>query len=98
MPFIGSIIPRNVAAPDTTAEKLRRAREDKKRTDKASAFSEILDEAELASVEEIRETERSQEAQELATEEGTEDRQKHGSYQPGGMIPPQRKPTIDIKG
>ena len=99
MPFIGSIIPASVAGLDPKAQRLRREREEKKQVVRSGEFARALDEAELTSVEEIEEAEESRAAKEVGTEEGREDREKMGYYEPGGKmgIAPQ-PPRIDLEG
>lgn len=99
MAFIGSIIPANVAGLDPKAQRLRREREEKKQIVRAGEFARALDEAELSSVEEVEQAEGARPVQEVGTEEGREDREKLGYYEPGGTmgISP-RHPRIDLEG
>lgn len=95
MPWIGSIIPNKAAGLDDKAQRLRRDRDEKRRivTDERG-FTRALDEAELASVEKTEILEQSLAVEAAETEEGREDREKHG-FTPH---PDPRGGALDIKG
>jgi hypothetical protein len=92
MPWVGSIIPNRAAGLDDKAQRLRRERDEKRRiaTDERG-FARALDEAELASVEPTEIIEQALAPEPAETEEGREDREKHGFLDPRGG-------ALDIKG
>ena len=98
MPFIGSIIPHNVAGLDPKAQRLRREREERKLVSKTGDTTRTGDEAELSSVEEIEEAEAPQRTKAPESEEGREDREKLGYYEADGTLTHPSPPSIDLEG
>ena len=95
MPWIGSIIPNRAAGLDDKAQRLRRDRDEKRRiTTDERGFARALDEAELTSVEHIENVDEAVAPAPGETEEGHEDREKHG-FTPH---PDPRGGSLDIKG
>ena len=92
MPWVGSIIPTRAAGLDDKAQRLRRERDEKRRIVTGdSGFARALDEAELASVEATEAVEHALAPEPAESEEGREDREKHGFNDPRGS-------NLDIQG
>lgn len=98
MPFIGSIIPHRVAGLDPKAQRLRREREEKKRATGPDESTRSGDEAELSSVEQIEAPEALRGPKAPDSEEGREDREKLGYYEPDGTLTHNPPPSIDLEG
>ncbi|MEM9081963.1 MAG: hypothetical protein AAGB34_00085 [Planctomycetota bacterium] len=97
MPFVGSIIPKQIAAP--TPIKPKPAKKKGEEPTSPSAFSEIMDEAEL-SVKETAQPQTDRKVADAASEDSDEDRrQKATQYGPNANPRPATpNKSLDLKG
>lgn len=96
MPFIGSIIPAQVAGLSDRKAARARERDERRRVESSGAGERSSDEAELTSVEAVEESGASEAVQGADSEAGAEDREAHG-YTASGAVRGAR-PRIDLEG
>lgn len=98
MPIDPVANPANLGAP-TNASRIQSAKERRQAT-KAKRFGEVLDEAELSSIDEVEAADPTRSVKPNESEESHEDRTQHGYYRPDqrpGPSPSDR-PHIDVSG
>jgi len=84
---------------DTRNAKVKTAQERRKETVRPEGFDQVLDETELASLNEVEASQATRKADSNRSEDSHEDRLEHGYYTPTGRtIDAEAKHRLDLEG
>ncbi len=96
---IGPIFTNAMLGIDANASKVKTARERRRDTVRSPGFDQILDETELASLEQVEASQATRKVESNRSEDSHEDRLEHGYYTPTGRtLDTEARHRLDLEG